>query len=65
MQSVENYSHILNIDISNELSNDDKNKVISIIYDMIHNKVIIKNVLNMNVPINWIVSNENDLLTYH
>lgn len=65
MNSVTNYSHILNIDISNELSDDDKNKVVSIIYDMIHNKVIIKNVLSMNVPIKWIVSNENELLTYY
>lgn len=65
MESSQNYSHILNIDIGSELCDDDKNEVASIIYDMINNKVIIKKVLNMNVPITWICSNHNDLLTYH
>ena len=65
MESIQNYSHILTIDIDKELCDDDKNEVESIIYDTINNKVIIKNVLNMNVPIKWIVSNSNDLLTYH
>ena len=64
MQSNGNYSYNLYVNIDNDLCYDDKNKLASTIYNIINNKVIIKNTLNIDIPITWAVSNENDLLNY-
>ena len=59
------FYHILNININDELCYTEKNIIISTIYDKINGKKIIKNILGMDFPLIWRVSNENDLLHYY
>lgn len=65
MERVQNYTHILNIDIDNNLCNHNKNEIALLIYNIIHNKVINKNILNTDIPIKWIIVNESNLFTYY
>lgn len=65
MEINQNYTHILNIDIDNKICDNEKNKIISFIYNTIHDKVISKYILNTNIPIKWIVVNNSNLLTYY
>lgn len=59
---MENYSHILTINVDEEEF--DRDEVISIIYDKIHNQIIYKTILDINIPIKWIVSDDNDFTYY-
>ena len=53
----QNYSHILNITVVDE-------DQAEIIHEMINDKVISKNILSVDIPIKWIVSNESKLTYY-
>lgn len=64
MASSQNYTHILQIEIDDNVCNNDKNKLISFIYDNIHNKVISKNIMDTNIPIKWTVTNESKTTYY-
>jgi hypothetical protein len=58
-----NVSHILNININNELcDNNEKNIILSTIYDIINDKKIVKSISNTNIHVKWRVSDKNDLL---
>ncbi len=48
-----NFSHILNIEIDNCLSVDEKKQILMDIHDLINEKEIIKNVLNTNTSVKW------------
>lgn len=65
MKGGENYTHILNIDIDKNLDDIKKNELLIFIFGSIHDKVINKNILNTNVSIKWIVSDETTFLTYY
>jgi hypothetical protein len=47
------FSHILTIKIDNILSKDEKKKIVLDIHDLISEKDIIKNILNMNISVKW------------
>jgi hypothetical protein len=57
---MENYSHILTINIDEEEF--ERDEVISTINDKIHNQIIYKTILDINIPIKWMVSNDNDFI---
>jgi len=59
-----NFSHILNIEIDNCLSADEKKQILMDIYDLINEKEIKKNISNTIISIKWRVYDESDLLHY-
>ena len=61
----ENFSYILTIIINEELCENEKNIIISTIYNFINDKIIVKNISGNNIPITWRISNEKDLLHYY
>jgi hypothetical protein len=48
-----NFSHILNIKISNGLSEDEKQQILLDIQELIHEKEITKTISNMNISVKW------------
>ena len=60
-----NFSHNLNIEIDESLSEDEKNTILSDIYDLINEKKITKNISNIDFQLKWRVYDENDLLHYY
>jgi hypothetical protein len=60
-----NFSHILNIEINNSLSQDEKNTILYDIYEFINEKNISKNVSNTDISLKWRVYDETDLLHYY
>ena len=60
-----NFSHILNIEIDKSVSEDEKNIILYDIYDLINEKDIKKNILNMNIIIRWMVYDKSNLLHYY
>jgi hypothetical protein len=48
-----NFSHILNIKIDNNLSEDEKTQILLDIYDLINEKDIIKNISNTDIILKW------------
>ena len=62
MSSVQNYTHILNINVENVNDN-----MVSMIHDTIHNQMIHKNISDTNISIKWYSNNESisDVLTYY
>jgi hypothetical protein len=60
-----NFSYILNIYVNDELSDTEKNTIISTIYNKINEKLIVKNITGNDIPNKWRVSNEKDLLHYY
>ena len=59
-----NFSHILNIKIDKNLSEDEKRIILFDIYDLINEKEIKKNISNTIISIKWRVYDESDLLNY-
>jgi hypothetical protein len=60
-----NFSHILNIEIDNSVSEDEKHIILYDIYDLINEKDITKKIARMNIIINWRVYDDSDLLHYY
>lgn len=60
-----NFSHILNIEIDNSVSEDEKHIILYDIYDLINEKNITKKISSMNIIINWRVYDNSDLLHYY
>jgi len=60
-----NFSHILNIEIDKSVSEDEQNKILCDIYELINEKNINKKISNMNVIIKWRVYDNSDLLHYY
>ena len=60
-----NFSHILNIEINNSLSQDEKNTILHDIYDYINEKNISKNISNMDISLKWRVYEKSDLFHYY
>lgn len=60
-----NFSHILKIDITKGLCEDEKNKILSVIYGIINDKIIEKKIFTSSISIKWIVSNETHLSHYY
>lgn len=60
-----NFSHILNIEIDNSVSEDEKHIILYDIYDLINEKDITKKIARMNIIINWRVYDNSDLLHYY
>ena len=48
-----NFSHILNIKIDNNISEDVKTQILLDIYDLINEKDIIKNISNTDIILKW------------
>jgi hypothetical protein len=48
-----NFTHILNIEIDKSLSQGEKNEILLDISDLINEKVIVKNISNMNIDMKW------------
>ena len=59
-----NFSHILNIKIDKNLSEDEKRIILFDIYDLINEKEIKKNISNTIISIKWRVYDESNLLHY-
>lgn len=59
-----NFSHILNIEIDNSVSEDEKNIILYDIYDLINEKDITKKISNMNIIIKWRAYDNSNLLHY-
>lgn len=59
-----NFSHILNIKIDKNLSEDEKRIILFDIYDLINEKDIKKNISNTIISIKWRVYDESNLLHY-
>ena len=59
-----NLSHILNIKIDKNLSEDEKRIILFDIYDLINEKEIKKNISNTIISIKWRVYDESNLLHY-
>ena len=61
-----NFSHILNIEIDESLSEDEKNIILYDIFNLINEKHIKKQILNnIDISIKWRVYDETDLLHYY
>lgn len=60
-----NFSHILNIEVDNSVSEDEKHIILYDIYDLINEKDITKKIARMNIIINWRVYDDSDLLHYY
>jgi len=60
-----NFSHILTIEIDKCLNEDEKNTILSDIYELINEKKITKNISNIDIQLKWRVYDENDLLHYY
>jgi hypothetical protein len=59
------FTHILIIFINEDLCETEKNTVKSAIYELLHKKQFIKNILGTDFPVTWNVANENNLLQYY
>ena len=60
-----NFSHNLNIEFDKSLSEDEKNKILYDIFNLINEKYITKNIANTNISIKWRVYDNTDLLHYY
>ena len=60
-----NFSHILNIEIDNSVSEDEKNIILYDIYDLINEKDITKKISNMNIIMKWRAYDNSNLLHYY
>ena len=60
-----NFSHILNFEIDEKLSENDKKIILSNIYDLINEKDIEKNISETYIRVKWRVYDEKDLLHYY
>jgi len=60
-----NISHIIIININENIDEYQKNIILETIYDVINDKNIIKNLGNNYIEINWRVSNITDLFHYY
>jgi alkyl sulfatase BDS1-like metallo-beta-lactamase superfamily hydrolase len=65
MTSQNKFHYILIININNNLSESEKKYIISLIYDLVNNKQIVKVISNKNIILKWRTLYENDLLHYH
>ncbi len=59
-----NFSHILNVELDTCLSEDEKQKILSNIYDLINEKEIKKNISNIDMGVKW-RTYDNDLYHYY
>ena len=60
-----NFSHNLNIEIDESLSEDEKNTILYDIFNLINEKYIRKHILNTYISIKWRVYDNTDLLHYY
>ena len=60
-----NFLYVLNIELENGISNDEKSVVLSTIYDLINEQDVEKDILNTNVRIKWRVYDTTDLYHYY
>jgi hypothetical protein len=60
-----NFSHILNVEVDQSASEEEKNIILHDIYDLINEKNITKQISNMNVVIKWRVYDTSHLLHYY
>ena len=60
-----NFTHNLNIELDESLSEDEKNTILYDIFNLINEKYITKHILNMDISIKWRVYDETDLLHYY
>lgn len=60
-----NFSHILNIKIDENLSEDEKNIILNDIFNLINEKHITKHISNIDISIKWRVCDNTDLLHYY
>ena len=59
-----NFSHILNVNVNESLNDIEKNEIINIIFDILNEKNIEKNLNDNIIIIKWRVSDETNLLQY-
>ena len=60
-----NFSHNLNIEIDESLSEDEKNTILYDIFNLINEKYIKKHISNTDISIKWRVYDNTDLLHYY
>lgn len=60
-----NFTHNLNIEIDETLSEGEKNKILYDIFNLINEKYIKKHILNTDIIIKWRVYDNTDLLHYY
>ena len=60
-----NFSHILNIEIDESISEEEKNKILYDILNLINEKNITKHISNMDISLKWRVYDNTDLLHYY
>jgi hypothetical protein len=60
-----NFSHILNIEIDESISEEEKNTILYDILNLINEKNITKHISNMDISLKWRVYDNTDLLHYY
>lgn len=60
-----NFSHVLNIEIDKTLCEDEQNRILYDIYELINERDIHKKVSNMNIILKWRVYDKSHLLHYY
>ena len=60
-----NFSHILNIEIDESISEEEKNTILYDILNLINEKNITKHISNMDISLKWRVYDNTDLLYYY
>ncbi len=60
-----NFTHNLNIELDESLSEDEKNIILYDIFNLINEKYITKHILNTDISIKWRVYDKTDLLHYY
>jgi len=60
-----NFSHNLNIEIDESISEDEKNTILYDIFNLINEKEITKNISNTDVSLKWRVYDNDNLFLYY
>jgi hypothetical protein len=62
---IENIDYILNVLIRETVPDNDKDQILSTIYDAIHDKIIVKNPRHTPIQIRWYVTSNKSLTHYY